>query len=57
MTDLTRPTTPGVARRLARCIYACMPIAAEHGSRDDLARTPTSRFSRLPRHGIEEVLA
>ena len=29
----------------------------EHGPRDDLASTPTSRFNQLLRHGIEEVLA
>jgi hypothetical protein len=34
-----------------------MPIAAEHGSRDDLATSPASRFNQLPRRGIEEVSA
>ncbi len=29
----------------------------EHGPRADLAKSPTSRFNRLLRHGIEEVLA
>ena len=57
MSGATRLTTWGAARRLARSVYQCMPIAAEHGPRGDLANRPASRFNRLLRHGIEEVLA
>ena len=57
MSDTICPTTWGAARRLARSVYQCMPIAAEHGPRGDLAIRPASRFSGLPGHGIEEVPA
>ena len=57
MTSATHLTTWGAARRLVRSVYECMPIAAEHGSRDDLATSPASRFNQLPRRGIEEVSA
>jgi hypothetical protein len=57
VSDTTHPTTWGTTLRLVRCVYECMPITVEHGPRDDLANSPTSRCYRLLRHGIEEVLA
>ncbi len=57
MSDTTRPTTRGAARRLVRYIHEFMPITAEHGTRVAPATIPASRFNRLPRHEIEEVLA
>ena len=57
MSGAARPTTRGAVRRLVRSGYERMAIAAEHGPRDELENRPASRFNRLLRHGIEEVLA